>query len=190
MNQNLLRQARKLQEQLAKIQEDLGHETVTGTAGSGAVEVTLNGHGHAQRIKIAPRAVDCKRHRDAGRSHRHRIQRCSSQSCRAFSIADGSAGRWSRTSRAVRNVGLSRTSSLGADWRTREASHHRPEDCRAPSVLFAFGFEGRCRSAQPRNFGRQREGAILQPVLFAHRSRSVQHLQRCATRSDPALRGR
>lgn len=58
MNQNLLRQARKLQEQLAKIQEDLGRETVTGTAGSGAVEVTLNGHGHAQRIKIAPQAVD------------------------------------------------------------------------------------------------------------------------------------
>ncbi len=58
MNQNLLRQARKLQEQLAKIQEDLGHETVTGSAGSGAVEVTLNGHGQAQRIKIAPGAVD------------------------------------------------------------------------------------------------------------------------------------
>lgn len=58
MNQNLLRQARKLQEQLAKIQEDLGQETVTGSAGAGAVEVTLNGHGNAQRIKISPQAVD------------------------------------------------------------------------------------------------------------------------------------
>lgn len=58
MNQNLLRQARKLQEQLAKIQEDLGKETVTGEAGSGAVQVTLNGHGHIERIKIAAQAVD------------------------------------------------------------------------------------------------------------------------------------
>lgn len=58
MNQNLLRQARKLQEQLAKIQEDLGKETVTGSAGSGAVEVTLNGHGQVEQIKIAPQAVD------------------------------------------------------------------------------------------------------------------------------------
>jgi nucleoid-associated protein EbfC len=58
MNQNLLRQARKLQEQLAKIQEDLGKETVVGSAGSGAVEVTLNGHGTLEKVKVTPQAVD------------------------------------------------------------------------------------------------------------------------------------
>lgn len=58
MNPNLLRQARKLQEQLAKIQEDLGNETVTGTAGSGAVTVTLDGHGKLKTIKLSPQAVD------------------------------------------------------------------------------------------------------------------------------------
>jgi nucleoid-associated protein EbfC len=58
MNQNLLRQARKLQEQLAKIQEDLEKEMVVGSAGAGAVEVTLNGHGKLQRIKLSPQAVD------------------------------------------------------------------------------------------------------------------------------------
>jgi DNA-binding YbaB/EbfC family protein len=56
--QQLMQQARKLQAQLAKIQEDLGHETVVGNAGAGAVEVTLNGHVNVERIKIAPAAVD------------------------------------------------------------------------------------------------------------------------------------
>lgn len=58
MNQNLMRQARKLQEQLAKIQEELGNETVVGSAGSGAVEITLNGHGGIERITISQAAVD------------------------------------------------------------------------------------------------------------------------------------
>jgi nucleoid-associated protein EbfC len=56
--QQLMQQARKLQAQLAKIQEDLGQETVVGTAGSGAVEITLNGHGNVERIKVAAAAVD------------------------------------------------------------------------------------------------------------------------------------
>jgi len=56
--QQLMQQARKLQAQLAKIQEELGQEKVVGSASSGAVEVTLNGHGHVERVKIAPAAVD------------------------------------------------------------------------------------------------------------------------------------
>lgn len=56
--QQLLRQARKLQEQLSKIQEDLGNETVVGVASSGAVEVTLNGHGQVQKVKLDPAVVD------------------------------------------------------------------------------------------------------------------------------------
>lgn len=56
--QQLLRQAQKLQEQLAKIQEDLGSESVTGSAGSGAVQVTLSGHGSVQKVSIDRSAVD------------------------------------------------------------------------------------------------------------------------------------
>lgn len=55
MNQQMLRQ---LQKQLAKIQEDLGNEIVTGSAGSGAVEINLNGHGQVQKVKIDRAAVD------------------------------------------------------------------------------------------------------------------------------------
>jgi hypothetical protein len=58
MNPNLLKQARQLQQQLAKIQEELGNETVTGTAGSGAVAVTLDGHGQLHGVKIDKAAVD------------------------------------------------------------------------------------------------------------------------------------
>jgi DNA-binding YbaB/EbfC family protein len=58
MNPNLLKQARQLQQQLAKIQEELGNETVTGTASSGAVAVTLDGHGQLRSVKIDKAAVD------------------------------------------------------------------------------------------------------------------------------------
>jgi nucleoid-associated protein EbfC len=56
--QQMMQQARKLQAQLAKIQEELGNETVTGSAGSGAVEVTMNGHGAVANVKIDKAAVD------------------------------------------------------------------------------------------------------------------------------------
>jgi len=59
MNPNqMMQQARKLQAQLAKIQEELASETVTGSAGSGAVEITLTGHGTFAKIKIDKSAVD------------------------------------------------------------------------------------------------------------------------------------
>jgi DNA-binding YbaB/EbfC family protein len=56
--QQMMQQARKLQAQLAKIQEELASETVTGTAGSGAVQVTLTGHGSISKIAIDKSAVD------------------------------------------------------------------------------------------------------------------------------------
>ncbi len=56
--QQLLQQARKLQAQLAKVQEELEKEMVVGSAGSGAVEVTLNGHGGVERIAVTAAACD------------------------------------------------------------------------------------------------------------------------------------
>ena len=56
--QQLMQQARKLQAQLAKIQEELGQEKVVGSASSGAVAVTLNGHGQIEGVKVSPAAVD------------------------------------------------------------------------------------------------------------------------------------
>src|SRR5471032_588086 len=56
--QQMLQQARKLQAQLAKVQEELGQESVAGTAASGAVVVTLDGHGTVLSVKLNKDAVD------------------------------------------------------------------------------------------------------------------------------------
>ena len=56
--QQMMQQARKLQAQLAKIQEELGSVLVTGSAGSGAVEITMTGHGNVSKVKIDKAAVD------------------------------------------------------------------------------------------------------------------------------------
>lgn len=58
MNRDMMRQAQQLQARMAKIQEELGNETVEGSAGGGAVAVTMNGHQVVQAVKIQPEAVD------------------------------------------------------------------------------------------------------------------------------------
>jgi DNA-binding YbaB/EbfC family protein len=54
-NPNVLRQ---MQKQLAKIQEELGNETVEASVGGGAVTVVMTGHQKVVSVKIAPEAVD------------------------------------------------------------------------------------------------------------------------------------
>ena len=54
----MLQQLQKLQEQMAKTQEALGDETVTVTAGGGAITVVISGHQKIQSITIEPEVVD------------------------------------------------------------------------------------------------------------------------------------
>ncbi|MFC7550561.1 YbaB/EbfC family nucleoid-associated protein [Plantactinospora sp. GCM10030261] len=56
--QQMLKQAQKMQEQLAAAQAELAEAEVTGTAGGGLVTVTMAGSGEVRSIKIDPRAVD------------------------------------------------------------------------------------------------------------------------------------
>lgn len=58
MNHKLLRQAQQLQERLAKVQEELGNETVEASAGGGAVTVVMDGHQRVRSVKVSPEAVD------------------------------------------------------------------------------------------------------------------------------------
>jgi nucleoid-associated protein EbfC len=51
MNQ-LMKQAKKMQEELMKAQEALGEKTVEGTAGGGAVKVTMSGHKQVTAVTI------------------------------------------------------------------------------------------------------------------------------------------
>lgn len=55
--QKLMKEAQKAQKKAAEVQEKLGSMTVVGSA-AGLVEVTANGHGQIQGVKINPSAVD------------------------------------------------------------------------------------------------------------------------------------
>ncbi|MDT4893749.1 MAG: nucleoid-associated protein EbfC [Pseudonocardiales bacterium] len=56
--QQLMKQAQKMQQQLAVAQAELAATEVTGTAGGGLVTATLLGSGELTSITIDPRAVD------------------------------------------------------------------------------------------------------------------------------------
>jgi DNA-binding YbaB/EbfC family protein len=51
---NLFKQAQQMQEKMAELQAHLAEIEVTGTAGGGMVQMTLNGKGEARRIRIDP----------------------------------------------------------------------------------------------------------------------------------------
>lgn len=56
--QKLMKEAQKLQQQMAKAEEELSGETLEVTSGGGMVTVTVNGQGEIQGIKIKPEVVD------------------------------------------------------------------------------------------------------------------------------------
>ena len=58
MNKFMMQQAQKLQQKLAKAQEELGNLTVEGSSGGGAVKVTVNGHQKVLSVKISPEVVN------------------------------------------------------------------------------------------------------------------------------------
>jgi hypothetical protein len=58
LNPKAMRQVQQFQDQLQKIQEELGKRTVEGTAGGGVVRVVMNGHQEVQEITIAPEVTD------------------------------------------------------------------------------------------------------------------------------------
>ncbi len=57
-NPNMLRQLQQMQAKMARVQEELGALTVTGTAGGGAVSVVANGHQQLQSVSIDPEALE------------------------------------------------------------------------------------------------------------------------------------
>jgi nucleoid-associated protein EbfC len=55
---NLQKQVQKMQEDMARLQDDLAAERLETTAGGGMVKVITTGAGDILEIKIAPEAVD------------------------------------------------------------------------------------------------------------------------------------
>jgi len=55
---NLMKQAQKMQKDMARLQEELHEKTVEATAGGGAITVVANGKKELQKITIKPEVVD------------------------------------------------------------------------------------------------------------------------------------
>lgn len=55
---NMIKQAQKMQEDIAKVQTELEGQVYTVASGGGAVEVTITGKREVQGITIRPDAVD------------------------------------------------------------------------------------------------------------------------------------
>jgi nucleoid-associated protein EbfC len=55
---NLMKQAQKMQKDMAKLQEELELRTVETTAGGGAITVVVTGKKEIQEIRIKPEVVD------------------------------------------------------------------------------------------------------------------------------------
>jgi hypothetical protein len=56
--QQMLKQAQKMQQQLAAAQAELAETELTGTAGGGLVAVSVAGTGEIKSVKIDPKVVD------------------------------------------------------------------------------------------------------------------------------------
>jgi DNA-binding YbaB/EbfC family protein len=54
----IMKQARKLQEQMGKLQEDLANRTVEASTGGGMVKVVANGKREIMSIEVAPEVVN------------------------------------------------------------------------------------------------------------------------------------
>jgi DNA-binding YbaB/EbfC family protein len=56
--QQIMKQAQKMQQQVAQAQAELAAAEVTGTAGGGLVTVVMTGLGEVKSVRIDPKAVD------------------------------------------------------------------------------------------------------------------------------------
>ena len=58
MNRDMMARVQQMQERLLKAQQELNEQTVDGSAGGGAVSITVTGGLKVQSLKIAPEVVD------------------------------------------------------------------------------------------------------------------------------------
>jgi len=58
MNRFMMHQAQKLQEKLAKAQQELGNITLEVSSGGGAIKVMVNGQQQIKSVKISPEVVN------------------------------------------------------------------------------------------------------------------------------------
>lgn len=54
----MMKQAQQMQAKMAELQEQLAETELSGVAGGGMVQVTMNGKGEMRRVKIDPALID------------------------------------------------------------------------------------------------------------------------------------
>ena len=57
---SIMKQAQKIQAQIAKVQEELAQKTIEASAGGGMIAVVVSGKQEVVSIKIEPEVVDAK----------------------------------------------------------------------------------------------------------------------------------
>ena len=57
---SIMKQAQKMQAQIAKVQEELAHRNVEASAGGGMVTVVVNGKQEIMSVKIEPEVFEAK----------------------------------------------------------------------------------------------------------------------------------
>ncbi len=55
---NMMEQARAMQQKMAAVQEELSKKSIVGSAGGGMVEVTVNGQGDVLAVKLEPLVIN------------------------------------------------------------------------------------------------------------------------------------
>jgi len=58
MNKFMMQQAQKLQEKLAKAQQELSETILEVSSGGGAIKVTINGQQQIKSVKISPEVIN------------------------------------------------------------------------------------------------------------------------------------
>lgn len=56
--QEIMRQAKRMQAKMEKVREEVGNQTVDGSAGGGMVVVTVSGNCEVKAVKIEKQVVD------------------------------------------------------------------------------------------------------------------------------------
>lgn len=55
---DFMKQAQKMQKEMARVQRELGERVVEGVSGGGVVKVQVNGRQEVMAVKVDPEAVD------------------------------------------------------------------------------------------------------------------------------------
>ena len=70
----MMAQFQEMQQKMATQQEELAHETVSITAGGGAITVVITGHQRLQSIEIQPELIDKHRRISQGVPAQSRVE--------------------------------------------------------------------------------------------------------------------